>query len=329
MNDKFDKIINVTKSALPPYEEYCELIKDIWNSAWITNMGPLHQAFETRLKEFLMVKNATLFVNGHLALDAALKLNNLKGEVITTPFTFASTVHAITLNGLTPVFCDIKRTDYTIDEDKIEDLITENTSAILPVHVYGNPCNVYKIEEIAGKYGLKVIYDAAHVFGVKINGEPIGNFGDISMFSMHATKVFHSIEGGVLTYKNDGISARLNNIKNFGIKNAESVVEVGFNAKMNEFQAAMGILNLKYIEKNNEKRRLLTERYRLRLMNIAGIKLQEVQQNITCNYSYFPVLVDKKQFGLDRNELHEKLLCYNIATRKYFYPLASDYECYK
>ena len=228
--------INVTKPYLPPMEEYVECIKTIWNNNWMTNNGPLHQELSRQLKIYLKVDNLGLFCNGHLALDIALKALELKGEVITTPFTFASTTHAIVMNGLKPVFCDINFEDYTIDADKIENLITEDTSAIVPVHVYGIPCDVEKIQKIADKYNLKVIYDAAHTFGVQVDGTGIGEFGDISMFSLHATKVYNTIEGGLLTYKNSKLANKLEMLKNFGISGPETVDRVGLNAKMNEFQ---------------------------------------------------------------------------------------------
>ena len=241
---KFKNKIQVTKSSLPPLNEYVDIIKDIWKTNLLTNNGPIHNKFQIDLSNYLNVPNSVLFTNGHSALDIAIKALNLTGEVITTAFTFASTTHAIVLNNLTPVFCDINNTDFTIDVNKIESLITDKTSAIIPVHVFGYPCDVDKINEIAKKYNLKVIYDSAHAFGVEINGIGIGNFGDISMFSLHATKVFNSIEGGVLTYKDKSLTDTLNMLKNFGITGYETVDSVGENAKMNEFCAIMGLCNL-------------------------------------------------------------------------------------
>lgn len=321
------KKIQVTHSSIPPYEEYIEEIKDLWDSHWITNMGTKHKQLESSLLEYLNVSNITLFTNGHLALEAAIEAFNLSGEVITTPFTFASTTHAIVRNGLQPVFCDINSDDYTIDVDKLESIISEKTSAIIPVHVYGNICNVKEIERIANKYNLKVIYDAAHAFGITVEGESIANFGDASMFSFHATKVFNTIEGGAITYKNESISKKLLSIKNFGITDKESVAYIGGNAKMNEFQAAMGICNLRHIDKEIEKRKAIVERYFENLDNVKGIKLCKPKVGIKSNYAYFPVVFDG--YKLNRNEIYEKLKKEKIFARKYFYPLTSEFECYK
>lgn len=321
--------IQVTKSYLPPIEEYINKLKVIWDNDWLTNNGPLHNELSEEIKRYLKVDETTLFVNGHSALCVALKALNLKGEVITTPFTFASTTHAIVSNGLTPVFCDINLNDFTIDVDKIEELITENTSAIVPVHVFGYPCNVKAIEEIAKKHNLKVIYDAAHVFGVELDGQGIGSFGDISMFSLHATKVYNSIEGGLLTTKDRELTNKFNSLKNFGITGQESVEEVGINAKMNEFQAAMGLVNIKYLDEQIEKRKVIAETYRNVFKDIEGIKYLDDIEGVKHNYAYFPIVIDEKITGIDRNELNEELKKYNIFTRKYFYPLTSDFECYK
>ncbi|PRX35680.1 dTDP-4-amino-4,6-dideoxygalactose transaminase [Orenia metallireducens] len=326
---KFKEPIFVTKSFLPPIEDYKKEIKKIWDSNWLTNNGPLHNEFKKKVSEYLKVKNSTLFVNGHLALDIAIKSLNLKGEVITTPFTFASTTHAIKMNGLKPVFCDIELVSYNIDVTKIEKLITEQTSAIIPVHVFGNPCNVKKIRKIAQKYNLKVIYDAAHTFGVEIDGKGVGNFGDVSMFSLHATKVFHSIEGGILTYNNNNYKEKFDLFKNFGITGPEKVEVVGLNAKMNEFQAAMGIVNLKYIDDEIEKRKKIAYEYRKLLKDIKGIKVLEDIEGVKHNYSYFPILINENEFGINRDELFDKLNEYNIFPRKYFYPLCNEYDCYR
>ncbi|SHI73762.1 DegT/DnrJ/EryC1/StrS family aminotransferase [Clostridium intestinale] len=327
--DKFKQPIQVTKSFLPPLEEYIELLKSIWETSWLTNNGKLHNELQNNLLDYLGVKNTTLFTNGHLALDTAIKALKLNGEVITTPFTFASTTHAIVMNGLRPVFCDINMNDFTIDTDKIEELITEKTCAILPVHVFGYPCNIKKIEEIAKKYNLKVIYDAAHVFGVEVDGVGIGNFGDISMFSLHATKVYNTIEGGLLTYNDNEYSRKLNLLKNFGISGYEQVEEVGLNAKMNEFQAAMGLLNLKYVDDQIEKRKNIANIYRNDLKDIDGVYFLEDMENVKHNYAYFPVIIDEKIVGLTRDQIHERLKEFNVVTRKYFYPLAIDFDCYK
>lgn len=326
---KLDKKIMVTRSFLPPYEEYCNEIAEIWDNHWLTNMGVKHETLKKELKKFLKVNNVSLYTNGHLALEVAIKGLKLSGEIITTPYTFASTTHAITRNGLKPVFCDINLENFTIDTKKIESLITDKTSAILPVHVYGTPCDVDEIERIAKKYNLKVIYDAAHAFGVEIAGQGIANYGDVSMFSFHATKVFHTIEGGALTYNNEEYSKFFRLEKNFGIANEESVVENGGNAKMNEFQATMGLVNLKYIERGIQRRKKIVETYRELLKNIEGITYLKDIENVRHNYAYFPIIIDENKYGKSRNEVFEKLKEYNIFARKYFYPLTSNFECYK
>ncbi|MGL4865917.1 MAG: DegT/DnrJ/EryC1/StrS family aminotransferase [Cetobacterium sp.] len=329
--DKIKESIMVTKSFLPPFEEYSKEIEKIWETHWLTNMGPLHEELKQKLNKYLKVEYSTLCNNGHLALEIALRALELPrdGEVITTPFTFASTTHAIVNSGLKPIFCDIEMTTYNIDAEKIESLITEKTVAIMPVHVFGNPCDVEKIEGIAKKYDLKILYDAAHAFGVEIKQKGIGNFGDLSMFSLHATKVFNSIEGGLLTYNNLDLQKKLRLFKNFGITGPETVEAVGLNSKMNEFQAAMGIVNLRYIDKQIEKRKLITQKYRNDLKNIEGISFIKDLDNVKHNYSYFPIVIDEKLFGKTRDELFNELQTYNIFTRKYFYPLITDFECYK
>ncbi|MGL5000051.1 MAG: DegT/DnrJ/EryC1/StrS family aminotransferase, partial [Cetobacterium sp.] len=326
---KLENPIMVTKSFLPPFEEFSKKIEKIWKSHWLTNMGPLHEEFKQQLEKYLKTQNITLTTNGHLALELALKALDIKGEVITTPFTFASTTHAIVNCGLKPVFCDIEMETYNLDSNKLEMLITEKTTAIMPVHVFGNPCNLKKIEEIAKKYNLKVIYDAAHAFGVEIENKGIGNFGDISMFSMHATKVFNSIEGGVLVYNDSKYFKNLRLYKNFGITGPETVEAVGMNCKMNEFQAAMGIVNLRYIDNEIEKRKKITKKYRELLDKIDGISYVKDIKGVKHNYSYFPVVINEEVFGKTRDELFESLKKYNIFTRKYFYPLVTDFDCYK
>ncbi len=320
-------VIKVTRSSVPSYEEYIEEIKELWDSRWLTNMGPKHRQLEAGLKDYLCTQNITLFTNGHLALECAIAAFNLTGEVITTPFTFASTTHAIVRNGLEPVFCDIDPDDYTIDTDKLESLITKKTSAIIPVHVYGNICNINDIEKIAKKYNLKVIYDAAHAFGVTVDCVGVANFGDASMFSFHATKVFHTIEGGAVTYKEGSLSKKLDDLKNFGITGPESVDDVGGNAKMNEFQAAMGICNLRHVDDEIAKRKIVVGRYIERLSNIKGIKLCKPQIGVKSNYAYFPVVFDG--YKLSRDEVFGILKTENIYARKYFYPLTNSFECYK
>lgn len=323
------KKINVTKSSMPYYEEYCKMIKPIFESGHLTNMGPLHNEFAGKVGSYLGADNVSLFTNGHLALYVAIKVLGLTGEVITTPFTFASTTHAIVENGLTPVFCDIDPDTYTIDANKIAELITDKTSAIIPVHVYGNVCDVEKIDAIAKKHNLKVIYDAAHVFGVKIGDRGIGTFGDISMFSFHATKVFNTIEGGCLTYSDSSLTDTISSLRNFGITSPESVDYLGTNAKMNEFQAAMGLCNLKHIDNELLKRQKAEEIYCERLSCVKGIKLCPVQKDVKRNYAYFPVLFDKKEFGKSRDEVAEILSENGIFARKYFYPVTNEFSCYK
>jgi dTDP-4-amino-4,6-dideoxygalactose transaminase len=312
---------------MPEFEEYIEEIKDLWDSHWLTNMGIKHKQLEAELSRYLNAQNITLFTNGHLALECAIAAFNLTGEVITTPFTFASTTHAIVRDGLEPVFCDINPDDYTIDTDKLESLMTDKTSAIIPVHVYGNICNINEIERIAKKYNLTVIYDAAHAFGVTVDGVGVANFGDASMFSFHATKVFNTIEGGAITFRNEKLTKRLNDLKNFGITGPESVEYVGGNAKMNEFQAAMGICNLRHVDGEIEKRKIVVERYVERLSNVKGIGLSEPQPRVKSNYAYFPVVFDEYQ--LSRDDVFEKLKAEGIYARKYFYPLTNSFECYK
>lgn len=319
--------IQVTRSSMPDFEEYLEEIKDLWESKWLTNMGAKHKALESQLLEYLKVPNITLYTNGHLALEGVIAALGLTGEVITTPFTFASTTHAIVRNGLTPVFCDINPDDYTIDVDKIEGLITERTSAIIPVHVYGNVCDVEAIDRIAKKHNLKVIYDAAHTFGVRVNGKGIGSYGDASMFSFHATKVFNTIEGGAITHNDSSLGKILNDLKNFGITGPESVEYIGGNAKMNEFQAAMGICNLRHVDDEIEKRKAVVDRYISNLENIEGIKLSKVQEGVKPNFAYFPVVFDG--YKKTRDEIFEELKSEDIIARKYFYPLINDFDCYK
>ena len=322
-----NKKIQVTRSSMPDFEEYINEIRELWDTHWLTNMGTKHKNLESKLLDFLKVPNITLFTNGHLALECIIAALDLTGEVITTPFTFASTTHAIIRNGLRPVFCDINPDDYTIDVEKIESLVTEKTSAIIPVHVYGNVCDVEAIDRIAKKHNLKVIYDAAHTFGVTVNGQGIGSFGDASMFSFHATKVFNTIEGGAITYNDSSIKQVLNDLKNFGITGPETVEYVGGNAKMNEFQAAMGICNLRHVDNEITKRKKVVERYIDNLREISGIKLSQEQAAVESNYAYFPVVFDG--YKMTRDEVFEKLRDNDIIARKYFYPLTNSFECYR
>lgn len=319
--------VQVTRPSMPFFDEYLNEIKDFWDSRWLTNMGTKHRQLESELKKYLDTPFITLFTNGHLALENAIEAFDLNGEVITTPYTFASTTHAIVRNGLVPVFCDIDPDDYTIDVDKLEALITDKTTAIVPVHVYGNICNTLEIDRIASQYGLKVIYDAAHTFGVTVDGVSVSNYGDASMFSFHATKVYHTIEGGAVTYRDGILATKLDALKNFGLTGPESVEFVGGNAKMTEFQAAMGLCNLRYVDEEIQKRRLVVERYFERLDGIKGIKLSKPRPGVKSNYAYLPVLFDGYKFN--RDEVSEKLKAENIYARKYFYPLTSSFKCYQ
>lgn len=322
-------MIYVTRPHLPPIEEYKKLLDEIWESKQLTNMGPMHQRLQRDLKEYLHTKNIELFTNGHMALEMTLQAFDLKGEVITTPFTFASTTHAIVRNRLTPVFADIKENDYTLDPAKIEERITEKTSAIVPVHVYGNMADVTAIEKIAKKHNLKVIYDAAHAFGTSYNGEGVANFGDASIFSFHATKLYHSIEGGAVSFKEEKIGERLYDLKNFGIHGAEIVEAVGANAKMHEMSAAMGIINLRYVDQEIENRKKAAEKYREILSGINGISMREKQEGVKPNYAYFPIFIDEKIFGVSRDVVADELAKAEIFARKYFYPLTSSFDAYK
>ncbi len=327
MREKMEDPILVTRSSLPPLEEYVEMLKPIWDSAWLTNMGAYHQEFKEKLKEYMDVPCLELFVNGHMALELALQAMKLEGEVITTPFSFSSTTHAIVRNGLTPVFCDINREDYTMDVEMLESLITDRSSAILPVHVYGNLCDVERIQEIAKKHHLKVIYDAAHAFGEELDGQGVGQWGDASMFSFHATKVFHSIEGGAVAFGDKSLEPLFYQLKNFGITGYETVEYVGTNGKMNEFQAAMGLCNLRHVERSIEKRGILEARYRERFSGVEGIRLCRENPRVRKNHAYMPVVFDG--YRLDRDQIFQTLREHNIHARKYFYPCINSYQCYR
>ena len=323
-----DNNILVTRSSMPSMEEYIEEIRSIWDSHWLTNMGEKHKALQAELQKYMGVPAVELLTNGHMALELSLQAMNLQGEVITTLFTFASTTHAIVRNGLEPVFCDIDPETYTMDVTQIERLITDRTCAILPVHVYGNVCNIEEIERIAHKYGLKVLYDAAHTFGETYKGQGIGNFGDASCFSFHATKVFNTIEGGAVCYRDPDMGRRLYELKNFGIHGPEEVDAVGANAKMNEFCAAMGLCNLRHVDEEIAKRRAVVERYREHLEGVDGLRLNVQQPEVRSNYAYFPVVFDENLFGASRNEVMDALAQNGIGARKYFYPLTNTFECF-
>lgn len=325
-----NKKIYVTKASMPPYEEYTEAIKPLWDSHLLTNMGTYHKELEKQLKKYLDVSELSLMVNGHMALEMALQVMDFPegSEVITTPFTFISTTHAIVRNRLTPIFCDVKMSDGTIDETKIEELITEKTVAIVPVHVYGNICNVDEIQRIAEKYNLKVIYDAAHAFGVRYKGAGVGNFGDASIFSFHATKIFNTIEGGAVTFSEHQLYEKLYNLKNFGIRSEELVVAIGANGKMNEFAAIMGLCNLKYVSHAIEERKKRFNYYKKALENVKGIRLLLNEEGAESNYGYFPILVED-DYGINRDELYLLLRENDIFARKYFYPLTCDQLCFE
>lgn len=325
-----EKELFVTRSSMPTFEEYTEAIKPLFESHWLTNVGIYHQELEKKLADYLSVPQLSLMVNGHMALELGIQSFGFPegGEVITTPFTFISTTHAIVRNRLQPVFCDVKSKDGTIDESRIEDLVTERTVAILPVHVYGNVCNVEEIQRIADKFGLKVIYDAAHAFGVKHKGEGIGNLGDASIFSFHATKIYNTIEGGAVVCKNSERYEKLYNLKNFGIRSEELVSDVGANAKMNEFAAIMGLCNLKRMDKAIAGRKRAYEQYMKGLAGVKGLRFFERPDCDSRNYAYFPVLIEDG-FWTDRDGLYDALKLEGIHARKYFYPLTADEACFK
>lgn len=322
--------IYVTRPYLPPKEAFDRLTGEIWDNCWLTNNGPLVHRFECALSDYLGLPGVSLTVNGHAALDIAVKSLELTGEVITTPFTFASTTHVLMQNHLTPVFCDITEDGLTIEASQIEPLITERTSAILAVHVYGHPCDVDGIAALARKYRLKVIYDAAHAFGVRLGERSIAEYGDVSAFSFHATKLFHSVEGGMLYSSCAELMREFNLRRNFGIENEILVSRVGGNAKMNEFQAAMGLLVLEQMEELIEERRAISDHYRHRLAGQRGILCCTPKEtpDFRYNYAYFPVRVGP-DFPYSRDEVYERLRDRGVCTRRYFYPLTSDFDCYK
>lgn len=322
-----EKIL-VTRSSMPPFEEYCAEVAGLWDTHWLTNMGEKHLQLEHDLERYLEVDDIALFTNGHNALECVFEAMGLSGKVITTPFTFASTTHAIVRKGLTPVFADIREDDFTLDPACVERLVDEDTCAIVPVHVYGNLCDVDAIQKIADRHGLKVIYDAAHAFGVFREGVSAAAFGDASMFSFHATKVFNTIEGGAVCFRDPALKRLLDQWKNFGITGTESVEYVGGNAKMNEFCAAMGICNLRHVDDEIARRRHVAERYWDRLGNVPGVRVFRPAEGVRHNYAYLPVTFSADEFGATRDDVYAALMAVDIHPRKYFYPLVSDYECY-
>lgn len=324
-----EKQITVTSPLMPSLEEFNTYLEDIWKRKWITNNGYYHKELEKALCEYLGVPYISLFTNGTLPLITALQALRITGEVITTPFSFVATTHSLWWNGIKPVFVDIDPITCNLDPEKIEAAITPRTTAIMPVHVYGNPCDTKRIQDIADKYGLKVIYDAAHAFGVKINGESVLNAGDMSTLSFHATKVYNTIEGGALVMHDEQTKKRIDYLKNFGFAGETEVVAPGINSKMDEMRAAYGLLNLKQVDKAIEWRKHVAELYRAVLKNVKGITFFNDIPSVTHNYSYFPIFVDAEKYGMTRDELYFKMKEYNVLGRRYFYPLISSFSTYR
>lgn len=323
------KTITVTSPLIPSLEEYTQLLKDIWSRKWLTNNGLMHQRLEQELTDYLEVDYLSLYSNGTLALISALQALQIKGEVITTPYSFVATTHALWWNGIKPVFVDIESHTCNIDPEKIEAAITPETSAIMPVHVYGTPCDHEKIQKIAQKYNLKVIYDAAHAFAVKQHGKSVLNYGDLSILSLHATKTYSTIEGGAIVCHSPEMKHRIDNLKNFGFRGETVVEEPGINAKMNEVQAAFGLLSLELIDDAISHRKQVAEHYRDVLKNVEGVSFLEELEGVKYNYSYFPVFIDQEKYGISRDDLYMKLRDHNILGRRYFYPLISEFNPYK
>lgn len=322
------RLITVAQPYMPPLEELIPYLEQIWQNKWLTNNGPLHKQLEKALAEYLGVKYISLFANGTLALISALQALKVNGEVITTPFSFVATTHALWWNKITPVFADIEPQYMNLDPRKIEAAITEQTTAIMPVHVYGNPCQVEEIDRIAKKHNLRVIYDAAHAFGVKKSGTSILNYGDLSILSFHATKVYSTIEGGAVICHTEEMKHHIDNLKNFGFRGETVVEEPGINAKLNELQAAYGLLQLKYVDGFIQRRKEISDHYRKLLRDISGISYLEDMTNVEHAYSYFPIFVDETNYGISRDKLYEKLKKNNIIGRRYFYPLISSFDPY-
>ena len=321
--------ITVTSPSLPDLKDFTKSLEQIWDNKWLTNAGPFHQELENKLATYLGVPYISLFSNGTLGLITAIQALQLEGEIITTPYSFVATAHSIWWNKLKPVFVDTDPVYGNLCPEKIEAAITPNTTAIMPVHVYGHPCELEKIKLIAEKYNLKIIYDAAHAFGVKYNGESILNWGDLSVLSFHATKVFNTIEGGAIVSHTAEMKKHIDYLKNFGFEDETTVMEIGINAKMNEIQAAFGLLQLEKINENINKRKEIYNHYHQELSKIKGIGLISPKENVTYNYSYYPILVDEKEYGMTRDELYFYLQKNNIFARRYFYPLITAFEPYK
>lgn len=329
MARRLETPVYVTQPALPPLEEFTEYLKQIWDTKILTNNGPFHQQFEKELADYLGVKYLSVFANGTLALVTALQALRITGEVITSPFSFVATTHSLWWNNIKPVFVDIEPEYFTLDPDKIEAAITPQTTAIMPVHVYGNPCKMDAIQKIADTYGLKVIYDSAHAFGVTINGNSVLNFGDLSILSFHATKTFNTIEGGAIICHDEKTKRRIDFLKNFGFADEVTVVEPGINAKMNELQAAYGLVQLKYVDEYIDKRKAVTDLYKNGLQEIKGIRFLNDVEGIRHSYTYFPILIDEKEYGVSRDEVYERLKRNNIYGRRYFFPLISQFPTYR
>lgn len=324
-----NKLITVTSPLLPSLDDFNEMLKQIWESKWITNNGSFHKQLEKELAAYLKVPYISLFTNGTLPLITALQALRITGEVITTPYSFVATTHALWWNGIKPVFVDIDPRTGNIDPDRIEAAITPKTTAIMPVHVYGKPCDTQRIQEIADQYGLKVIYDAAHAFGVEVNGESILNAGDLSTLSFHATKVYNTIEGGAMVMHDERMKKRIDYLKNFGFANETTVVGPGINSKMDEVRSAYGLLNLKQVDKAIEARHQVAIKYREALRDVEGITFFDDMPGVRHNYSYFPIFVDEKKYGMSRDELYFKMKEQGVLSRRYFYPLISEFSTYR
>lgn len=324
-----NKAITVTSPLLPTLDDFIPMLKDIWNRKWLTNNGCYHKELEKALAEYLGVKYISLFTNGTLPLITALQAMRITGEVITTPYSFVATTHSIWWNGLKPVFVDVDEETGNINPEKIEAAITPHTTAIMPVHVYGTPCNMKRIQEIADIYGLKIIYDAAHAFGVKKDGESVLKAGDMSTLSFHATKVYNTIEGGALVCHDEATKKRIDFLKNFGFNGETTVVAPGINSKMDEIRSAYGLLNLKQVDSAIAKRKATAEKYREALKDIPGVRYLKDIEGVRHNYAYFPIFIDEKEYGMSRDALYAKLQEHNIFGRRYFYPLISTFSTYK
>ncbi|MBU2546878.1 MAG: DegT/DnrJ/EryC1/StrS family aminotransferase [Proteobacteria bacterium] len=329
MVSAFKEPIFNTRPFLPPLDEFTRGLKLIWEHKWLTNDGPIVREYEQALADYFHTPDLCLFANGTLALQIGLQALEVSGEVITTPFTFVATAHSLFWNRVRPVFCDIEPDTLTLDPDRVEALITPWTSAILAVHVFGNPCRLSRLQEIAHRHKLHLIYDAAHAFGVKVEGRPLVDFGDLSMVSFHATKVYHSFEGGLLVFRDGALKKKLNYLKNFGFENEVEVMMPGTNAKMTEVHALMGLLMLRYADQIIDRRRAIDSAYRERLAGVSGLRFIAPRAGVRHNYAYMPVLIDETAFGLSRDEVYHALKAFNVYPRRYFYPLVCDHPCYK